>query len=537
MAIRFGVIFIDNFRETEQQLRSILKRKSEINFIRFIEATASYTGIDFLELPTTIEITGFLVFQDDRSVTHLTDDPSATFNLKNYLLVLAKKFDCSVCYCENINTQKIEWISTNHSDFGEILQEFSDITSLSPNELPQFLADLKDKIIEFNFHKKIINNNLPFGIIFIVSDPENLIDINDKNKKLESCFHYYENSHLLYFPIITESYLILDNLKSYFIFQNENEKPFNLKQHLLELKKELGFEPSGIFYCENASTHKIELISNEPKDFKGVLLEFLQITSLSPNELPQFLANFKFSKSTYGIDKAEFSLSSLSLENMTLIDNLSTLKRNIKNTFDRYSWHGYSKIPQEKRITQIKKQVSEECKVNPFFHSWRVSSEQNRKVNKIAEYLKNGKIVGEKIIDNVFDINASYCFITPEDLKNLKERLFIQQDIDITHVINQKKGEAFDHILINDIKYNLLDNTFHFIFNVGNSLLKESTQLIIEVPREALDLENVDRLIENTLSSHRVCFCSEIHSVCSENSLICHLNQGSYIIDLHLIDD
>ncbi|WP_258221164.1 hypothetical protein [Helicobacter pylori] len=518
MAIRFGVIFIDNNidnffndrRKTKQQLiRSILERKSGLDFIRFIEATASYTNLerkrklsfeecavfytdaDFVRIER--EITSFLVFQNDRSVT-LNNDLSATFNLKNYLLVLAKKFYCSVCYCENINTQKIEWISTNHSDFGEILQEFSDITSLSPNELPQFLA------------------------------------------------------------------------------------------------------------------------------------------------------NFKFSKSTYGIDKAEFSLSSLSLENMTLIDNLSTLKRNIKNTFDRYSWHGYSKIPQEKRITQIKKQVSEECKVNPFFHSWRVSSEQNRKVNKIAKDLKSGKIVGEKIIDNVFDINASYCFITPEDLKNLKERLFIQQDIDITHVINQKKGEAFDHILINDIKYNLLDNTFHFIFNVdnssqltikvprkdlenyelpntkkdifnnlinirridenlilknneeitndlnplleqlktqefplsdaitkainqkekgivldyalindikynlldntfhfifnvGNSLLKESSQLIIEVPREALDLENVDRLIENTLSSHRVCFCSEIHSVCSENSLICHLNQGSYIIDLHLIDD
>ncbi|WP_238701622.1 hypothetical protein [Helicobacter pylori] len=561
MAIRFGVIFIDNNidnffndrRKTKQQLiRSILERKSGLDFIRFIEATASYTNLerkrklsfeecavfytdaDFVRIER--EITSFLVFQNDRSVT-LNNDLSATFNLKNYLLVLAKKFYCSVCYCENINTQKIEWISTNHSDFGEILQEFSDITSLSPNELPQFLTDLKDKIIEFNFHKKIINNGLPFGIIFIVSDPENLIDINDKNKKLESCFHYYENSHLLYFPIITESYLILDNLKSYFIFQNENEKPFNLKQHLLELKKELGFEPSGIFYCENASTHKIELISNEPKDFKGVLLEFLQITS------------------------------------------------------DRYSWHGYSKIPQEKRITQIKKQVSEECKVNPFFHSW-------------------------KIIDNVFDINASYCFITPEDLKNLKERLFIQQDIDITHVINQKKGEAFDHILINDIKYNLLDNTFHFIFNVdnssqltikvprkdlenyelhntkkdifnnlinirridenlilknneeitndlnpsleqlktqefplsdaitkainqkekgialdyalindikynlldntfhfifnvGNSLLKESSQLIIEVPREALDLENVDRLIENTLSSHHVCFVAK----------------------------
>ncbi len=513
MAIRFGVIFIDNNidnffndrRKTKQQLiRSILERKSGLDFIRFIEATASYTNLerkrklsfeecavfytdaDFVRIER--EITSFLVFQNDRSVT-LNNDLSATFNLKNYLLVLAKKFYCSVYYCENINTQKIEWISTNHSDFGEILQEFSDITSLSPNELPQFLA------------------------------------------------------------------------------------------------------------------------------------------------------NFKFSKSSNGIDKAEFSLSSLSLENMTPIDNLlSTLKCRIKNTLKRYSWHGYSKIPQEKRITQIKKQVSEECKVDPFFHSWRVSSEQNRKVNKIADDLKSGKIVGEKIIDNVFDINASYCFITPEDLKNLKERLFIQQDIDITHVINQKKGEAFDHILINDIKYNLfdntfhfifdvdnssqltikvprkdlenyelpntkkdifnklinirtidenlilknnkeitndlnpllgqlktqefplsdaitkainqkekgialdyalindikynlLDNTFHFIFDVGNSLLKESSQLIIEVPREALDLENVDRLIENTLSPY------ETHSVYSESSLVYHLNQGSYIIDLHLIDD
>ncbi len=371
MAVRFGVIFIDNIdnffigndrRKTDY---TNLKRKRKLSFE---ECAVFYTDADFVRIER--EITSFLVFQNDRSVIHLTDDPSATFNLKNYLLVLAKKFYCSFFYCENANTQKIEWISTNHSDFGEILQEFSDITSLSPNELPQFLA------------------------------------------------------------------------------------------------------------------------------------------------------NFKFSKSTYGIDKAEFSLSSLSLENMTPIDNLlSTLKRNIKNTFDRYSWHGYSKIPQEKRITQIKKQVSEECKVDPFFHSWRVSSEQNRKVNKIAEDLKSGKIVGEKIIDNVFDINASYCFITPEDLKNLKERLFIQQDIDITHVINQKKGEAFDHILINDIKYNLLDNTFHFIFDVGNPLLKESSQLIIEVPREALDLENIDRLIKNTLS------LSPYDNILSENSLIYHLNQ------------
>ncbi|WP_240461221.1 hypothetical protein [Helicobacter pylori] len=89
MAIRFGVIFIDNNidnffndrRKTEQQLRSILKRKSELDFIRFIEATASYTNLecnrklsfeeravfytdaDFVRIER--EITSFLVFQNE----------------------------------------------------------------------------------------------------------------------------------------------------------------------------------------------------------------------------------------------------------------------------------------------------------------------------------------------------------------------------------------------------------------------------------------------------------------------------------------
>ncbi len=244
--------------------------------------------------------------------------------------------------------------------------------------------------------------------------------------------------------------------------------------------------------------------------------------------------------------------------------------------------------------------------------------------------------LGKKIISNAFDPNASYCFITPNDLKNLKERLFIQQDtinainqkkrvvlnhaqiddiqynvldnafyfifdigkpsqlaikvprkslendelpntkknifnrliesvhtcIDdensfllendktindlnlqdlleklktqafplsdiITNAINQKEGVALDYALINDIKYNLLDNTFHFIFDIGNPLLKESSQLIIEMPREALDLENVDRLVECMLSPYNY----------SQGSLVYHISESSYVIDMHLIDD
>ncbi|NHA51710.1 hypothetical protein [Helicobacter pylori] len=608
MAIRFGVIFIVDFLrvisvdDENKQLRSI-----------------------------------FVVF---------TDESDAIFNLKNYLLVLSKNFNSrNIWYCENFVCNKestynieIELVS-NENDFGEVLDIVKDTSNKDifnhndlPHDLPQFFTNLMNKQIEFYFHKRINNDGLPFGIIFIVGDP---IDIDNKTEKLQSCFCSDKNSRFSYFPIITEDYLILDNLKSCFVFQcepNKNDRPFNLKQYLLGLKVNLGFEPTGIFYCENANTHKIELIGND-SDFKGVLLEFLENIPQAPNELPQFLTNFKNSKSPN--EKISFNFTS---NKNSSISPYAAFNRKVRDTFDCYCWHGYSKIPQEKRIAKIQEQVNEEIKLDPSFCNHRVSSEQNRKINEIAEGLKSGKIIGEKIIDNVFDINASYCFITPEDLKTLKERLFIQQDIDITHVINQKKGEAFDHILINDIKYNLLDNTFHFIFNVDNSsqltikvprkdlenyelpntkkdifnnlinirridenlilknneeitndlnplleqlktqefplsdaitkainqkekgivldyalindikynlldntfhfifdvdnsLLKESSQLIIEVPREALDLENVDRLVENTLSPY------ETHSVYSESSLVYHLNKGSYIIDLYLIDD
>ncbi|GAA9905012.1 hypothetical protein VN0798_08730 [Helicobacter pylori] len=117
--------------------------------------------------------------------------------------------------------------------------------------------------------------------------------------------------------------------------------------------------------------------------------------------------------------------------------------------------------------------------------NYRVDSEQNRKINEIVEGLKSGKIIGKKIISNAFDLSVSYCFITLDGLKNLKEQLFI----DIINVINQKKrvalnhaqiddiqykeGVALDYALINDIKYNLLDNTFHFIFDIDLHLIDD----------------------------------------------------------------
>ncbi len=510
MVVRFGVIFISDYTIDDhkaKQLRSILERKKECNFIWFIESRAViynipkvFEGESFFDNGFS-KITAFVVF---------TNESDTIFNLKNYLLVLAKNFNSrDIWYCENAicdkkGTYNIELV-INTNDFREVLGTVKDTFG----DLLQLLTNLKNKEIEFNFHKKI-NYGLPFGIIFIAGNSDNPIDINNKTKKLKSCFCDDESNCFIDYPITIEDYLILDNLKSCFVFQykpnvtlfdnDDNDRPFNLKQYLLGLKEKLGFELTGIFYCENANTHKIELIGNN-SDFREVLLEFSENIPKAPNEIPQFLTNFKNSK----IPNEKFSFSATkkypSISSNTLFDKI---KREVRNTFDRYLWHGYSKIPQEKRIARIKEQVNEEIKINPFFCNHRVSSEQNRKINEIAEGLKSGKIIGEKIISNAFDLNASYCFITPDGLKNLKERLFI----DIINAINQKKRVALNHAQIDDIQYNVLDSAFYFIFDVGNP-----SQLAIKVPRKALENDE----LPNT----------------KKGSFVYHISEGSYIIDPH----
>ncbi len=331
-------------------------------------------------------------------------------NLKNYLLVLAKYLNNKylnnrdIWYCENAICDKkgtynieIELVS-NTNDFRGVFGEVLDAVKDTFGNLLQLLTNLKNKEIEFDFHKKI-NYGLPFGIIFITSNSDNPIDIDSETKKLESCFRD-AIKHPFYCPFTIEDYLILDNLKSCFVFQNkpnvtlfdndENDRPFNLKQYLLGLKEKLGFEL---------------------------------------NEIPQFLTNFKNSK----IHNEKISFSPPK-DYPSLYKVYGYFKREVRDTFDRYLWHGYSKIPQEKRIAKIKEQMNEEIKINPSFCNYRVDSEQNRKINEIVEGLKSGKIIGKKIISNAFD---------------LKERLFI----DIINVINQKKRVALNHAQIDDIQY------------------------------------------------------------------------------------
>ncbi len=345
-------------------------------------------------------------------------------NLKNYLLVLAKYLNNKylnnrdIWYCENAICDKkgtynieIELVS-NTNDFGKVLDTVKDTFG----NLLQLLTNLKNKKIEFYFHKKI-SNGLPFGIIFIASNSDNPIDIDNKTKKLESFLTNFKNSKI------------------------PNEK--------------ISFSP--------------------PKDYPSLY-------------------------KVYGY-----------------------FKREVRDTFDRYLWHGYSKIPQEKRIAKIKEQMNEEIKINPSFCSYRVDSEQNRKINEIAEGLKSGKIVGKKIIANAFDLNANYCFITPDGLKNLKERLFI----DIINVINQKKRVALNHAQIDDIQYNVLDSAFYFIFDVGNP-----SHLAIKVPRKSLENDELPNTKKNIFNG----LIKTIYGCIDDENAFLELENDKTINDLNLQD-
>ncbi|GAA8898846.1 hypothetical protein HpEKA23_04990 [Helicobacter pylori] len=279
----------------------------------------------------------------------------------------------------------------------------------------------------------------------------------------------------------------------------------------------------GIFYYENANTHKIELIGND-SDFKGVLLEFSENIPKAPNEISQFLTNFKNSK----IPNKEILFSATEKYPSISPNKLCEyFKKRIRDIFERYWWHGYSKIPQEKRIAKIKEQANEEIKINPSFCDHRVSSEQNRKINEIAEGLKSGKIIGKKIIANAFDLSVSYCFITLDGLKNLKERLFI----DIINAIKQKKRVALNHAQIDDIQYNVLDSAFYFIFDVGNP-----SHLAIKVPRKSLENDELPNTKKNILKNIFNGLIKTIYGCIDDENAFLELENDKTINDLNLED-
>ncbi|ANH45459.1 hypothetical protein AA976_03535 [Helicobacter pylori] len=144
---RYKYSYSDYAQET-QRLKSFLDGKHD--FLGYIQAIGYWKEeIENDILPN--KGINFFVFQNE---------PSKTFNLRNYLLLLARLFDQeAICYCKNAihgkeNTYEVELVNALFGDFNEVWAEFSDITFSVPSQLPQSLTRLKNNAAAF-FSKQL----------------------------------------------------------------------------------------------------------------------------------------------------------------------------------------------------------------------------------------------------------------------------------------------------------------------------------------------------------------------------------------------
>ncbi len=138
----------DNMKRT-RQLKSLLDSKR--HFLGYIQVIG-YWKEDLNDDLIPDKETSFFVF---------TNEPSSTFDLSSYLLLLARLFNqAAICYCDNAKTDKVELVSALPNDFGDVWAKFTDITFTIP--LTQSLTRLHNKVFTF-FEKKNMEN---YGVSF-----------------------------------------------------------------------------------------------------------------------------------------------------------------------------------------------------------------------------------------------------------------------------------------------------------------------------------------------------------------------------------
>ncbi len=148
--------FVERYRYTQkdnmertQQLKRLLDSKRD--FIGYIQVI-SYWKDNLEDALIPDKETSFFVF---------VNEPSSTFDLASYLLLLARLFNqAAICYCDNAKTDKVELVSALPNDFGDVWAKFTDITFTIP--LTQSLTRLHNKVYTF-FEKKNMEN---YGVSF-----------------------------------------------------------------------------------------------------------------------------------------------------------------------------------------------------------------------------------------------------------------------------------------------------------------------------------------------------------------------------------
>ncbi len=140
----------DNIKRT-RQLKSLLDSKR--HFLGYIQVIGYWKDNPKDNILPDKE-TSFFVF---------ANEPSSTFDLASYLLLLARLFNqAAICYCDNAETGKVDLVLATEKDFGKVDWTFTGITFSAPNELPQSLTRLQDKV--YTFFKKEDKDN--YGVYF-----------------------------------------------------------------------------------------------------------------------------------------------------------------------------------------------------------------------------------------------------------------------------------------------------------------------------------------------------------------------------------
>ncbi|WQS71736.1 hypothetical protein KVC10_00165 [Helicobacter pylori] len=138
----------DNMERTQQLKRLLDSKRDFIGYIQVI----GYWKDNLEDALIPDKETSFFVF---------TNEPSSTFDLASYLLLLARLFNqAAICYCDNAKTDKVELVSALPNDFGDVWAKFTDITFTIP--LTQSITRLHNKVYTF-FEKKNMEN---YGVSF-----------------------------------------------------------------------------------------------------------------------------------------------------------------------------------------------------------------------------------------------------------------------------------------------------------------------------------------------------------------------------------
>ncbi len=203
----------DNMKRT-QELKSLLDSKR--HFLGYIQVIGYWKDNLNDPLLPSKEVS-FLVFQNE---------PSSTFDLKDELLGLAKYFNqAAICYCQNAETGKVDLVLATEENFDKVDWTFTGITFSAPNELPQSLTRLQDKV--YTFFKKEDKDN--YGVYF-----KDIVKTQIKAIRL---------------PRDTEGLGVMDFVKSS-IIARQNSSRTNGYQQSFSIDEIEGWERKGIFERE-----------------------------------------------------------------------------------------------------------------------------------------------------------------------------------------------------------------------------------------------------------------------------------------------